>query len=72
MAYIPLDMVTTVCETIIQEKVQVDCLEWEEDFGPEMASFFKYVDSMWIGKLNHCTKLRRNRPSPTRCGTSMR
>ncbi len=52
LAYVPLDMVTTVCETIIQEKVRVGCLDWEEDFGPEMLSFVKYVDSTWIGELN--------------------
>ncbi len=25
-----------------------------------MISFFKYVDAMWIGELNPCTKLRKN------------
>jgi hypothetical protein len=62
LAFIPLDMVITVWETIIQEKVRVGCLDWEEDFGPEIASFVKYVDSTWIGELNHRTKLRK-RPS---------
>jgi hypothetical protein len=62
LAFVPLDMVTTVWETIIQEKLRVGCLDWEEDYGPEMASFVKYVDSTWIGELNHRTKLRK-RPS---------
>jgi hypothetical protein len=32
---------------------------WEEDYGPEIASFFKYVDCTWIGELNPRTKLRK-------------
>jgi hypothetical protein len=62
LAFVPLDMVITVWVTIIQEKVHVGCLDWEEDYSPEMASFVKYVDSTWIGELNHRIKLRK-RPS---------
>ncbi len=64
LAYVPLDMVTTVWETIIQEKVQVGCLDWEEDFRPEMSFFVKYVDSTWIGELNHSTRLRKKPSFP--------
>jgi hypothetical protein len=46
LAYFPLDMVTTILETLIQEKVWLVCLEWEEDFGSEIASFFKYVHGL--------------------------
>jgi hypothetical protein len=59
LAYVPLDQVIPVCETIIQE-VRIGCLQWEDDFGPQLASFFKYVDATWIGELNPRTRIRKN------------
>jgi hypothetical protein len=52
LAYVPLDQLISVWETIIQEQVRFGCLQWEEVFGPQLASFFKYVDATWIGELN--------------------
>jgi hypothetical protein len=60
LAYVPLDQVIPVWETIIQDQVRMGCLQWEEDFGPQLASFFKYVDTTWIGELNLRTKIRKN------------
>jgi hypothetical protein len=36
------------------------CLQWEEDFFLQLASFFKYVDATWTGELNPRTKIRKN------------
>jgi hypothetical protein len=59
LAYVPLDQVIPIWETIIQDQVRMGCLQWEEDFGPQLASFFKYVDTTWIGELNLRTKIRK-------------
>jgi hypothetical protein len=60
LAYVPLDQVIPVSETIIQDQVMLGCLQWEEESGPQLASFFKYVDVTRIGELNPCTKIRKN------------
>jgi hypothetical protein len=49
-------------------QVRKDCQVLEEDYGPEIASFFKYVDCTWIGELNPRTKLRKKPSLPTTCG----
>jgi hypothetical protein len=72
LAYVPLDQVTSVWETNIQEQVRSGCLQWEEEYGPQLASFFKYVDTTWIGELNPHTKVRKNPASVLSSGRSTR
>jgi hypothetical protein len=62
LAFVPLDKVVSVWETVIQEKVREGCLNWEvleKDMGTKIGQFLKYVDITWIGELNARTKIRK-------------
>jgi hypothetical protein len=73
LAYVPLDQVIPVWETIIQDQVRMGGLQWKEDVGLQLASFFKYVDTTWTGELNPpVPRSGRTRPTAMTCGTSSR